>query len=224
MRKLALLAAAAFAATVATPASAATATYSLSVSDPAASLGSGPFGTITVTENGDGTLTFVETLLNGARIHGGNDNHDAAAFSLIGDPNLTITGLTAGFTTENLTSGTSDSEPPFGNFQTSIVCTTACGPGYGGGFVGPLTFTVAASGGSPLTLASLGYNVYNGTNIYFTSDIVIANGNTGNVGATLSTPAVPEPATWAMMLIGFGATGVAMRRTRRQPKALAQLA
>lgn len=29
-------------------------------------------------------------------------------------------------------------------------------------------------------------------------------------------PAVPEPATWAMMLMGFGATGVAMRRRRRK--------
>lgn len=27
--------------------------------------------------------------------------------------------------------------------------------------------------------------------------------------------AVPEPATWAMMLLGFGAAGVAMRRSRR---------
>jgi hypothetical protein len=36
------------------------------------------------------------------------------------------------------------------------------------------------------------------------------------------TPAVPEPATWAMMLLGFGAIGVSMRRRRRVP--LAQLA
>jgi hypothetical protein len=28
--------------------------------------------------------------------------------------------------------------------------------------------------------------------------------------------AVPEPATWALMLLGFGGMGVAMRRTRRQ--------
>ena len=34
--------------------------------------------------------------------------------------------------------------------------------------------------------------------------------------------AVPEPGTWAMMLLGFGATGFAMRR-RRKP-VMAQVA
>lgn len=29
------------------------------------------------------------------------------------------------------------------------------------------------------------------------------------------TPAVPEPATWAMMLLGFGAVGASLRRSRR---------
>lgn len=33
--------------------------------------------------------------------------------------------------------------------------------------------------------------------------------------ATFTFSAVPEPATWAMMLIGFGAAGVALRSTRR---------
>jgi hypothetical protein len=64
-----------------------------------------------------------------------------------------------------------------------------------------------------------------GQQIYFTSDLVNADGLTGNVGATLvNTPSVPEPATWAMMLIGFGATGVAMRRTRRPKQGIAQFA
>ncbi|NTZ41676.1 PEP-CTERM sorting domain-containing protein, partial [Altererythrobacter sp. SALINAS58] len=31
---------------------------------------------------------------------------------------------------------------------------------------------------------------------------------------TGSTPAVPEPTTWAMMLFGFGAIGFAMRRRK----------
>ena len=33
---------------------------------------------------------------------------------------------------------------------------------------------------------------------------------------TLETSAVPEPATWAMMLMGFGAVGVSIRRRRRR--------
>jgi hypothetical protein len=53
------------------------------------------------------------------------------------------------------------------------------------------------------------------------------DGATANSGAILVTnpppPSVPEPATWAMMLAGFGATGFAMRRTRRK-NLLAQIA
>ena len=37
-------------------------------------------------------------------------------------------------------------------------------------------------------------------------------------------PAVPEPATWAMMLLGFGAAGAAMRRSRRKTGLIAQIA
>lgn len=43
-----------------------------------------------------------------------------------------------------------------------------------------------------------------------------------NVSLQSSTGAVPEPATWAMMLLGFGAIGFAMRRQRSQ--ALLQVA
>ena len=43
---------------------------------------------------------------------------------------------------------------------------------------------------------------------------------TGNVFIT----SVPEPGTWALMLLGFGALGMAMRRSRRQGTLLAQVA
>lgn len=58
-------------------------------------------------------------------------------------------------------------------------------------------------------------------NLFVTNDTsyrVNAGGlNTGLVTASASaaTPAVPEPATWAMMLLGFGAIGVSVRRKRR---------
>jgi hypothetical protein len=35
---------------------------------------------------------------------------------------------------------------------------------------------------------------------------------------------LPEPATWAMMLLGFGAAGISMRRSRRRKGLLAQIA
>ena len=48
------------------------------------------------------------------------------------------------------------------------------------------------------------------------------NSSTGSLGGTVTINAVPEPGTWAMMLLGFGAAGYAMRR-RRAP-VLAQAA
>jgi len=44
----------------------------------------------------------------------------------------------------------------------------------------------------------------------------------GPEGGTLFFAAVPEPSTWALMLLGFGGIGLAMRRRRRP--ALAQVA
>lgn len=43
-----------------------------------------------------------------------------------------------------------------------------------------------------------------------------------SANVTSLTAAVPEPATWAMMLLGFGGIGVAMRR--RRPRQIAQIA
>jgi hypothetical protein len=45
----------------------------------------------------------------------------------------------------------------------------------------------------------------------------------GNISGNATFTAVPEPATWAMMLLGFGGIGFAMRR-RRRGLALAQIA
>jgi len=48
-------------------------------------------------------------------------------------------------------------------------------------------------------------------------------GATANSGAILEDGGVPEPATWAMMLLGFGVTGMAIRRSKRK-ELLSQLA
>jgi hypothetical protein len=46
------------------------------------------------------------------------------------------------------------------------------------------------------------------------ADLGGGNQNIGNVLDNVSLSAVPEPATWAAMLLGFGGVGVAMRRRR----------
>ena len=52
---------------------------------------------------------------------------------------------------------------------------------------------------------SLGYSVAGGTGY---------GSNRLGTAVLTATPAVPEPATWAMMLVGFGVVGGAMRRRR----------
>ena len=198
------------------PALAATQTFTLSVLDPASGLGSGPFGTVTVTENVGGTLTFTETLLAGFKIHETkSSNHNAFYFSIVGDPGVIVTGLANGFTANNVSAATNVSAPPFNDFYTAISCgTPACGNGING-YAGPFSFTVARTDAGALTLASLRSTAFGGNSVYFASDLVNANGNTGNVGAISQTGAVPEPATWGMMLIGFAGIGISLRRRRR---------
>jgi hypothetical protein len=50
----------------------------------------------------------------------------------------------------------------------------------------------------------------------------LQNGGSFAGTVTILTAAVPEPATWAMMLLGFGAIGLSMRKRRRP--VLAQIA
>lgn len=85
------------------------------------------------------------------------------------------------------------------------------------------TFAGGDSDGQVTTLYDLGkngenfFNAFNGT--FKSVTMTFANGATVDdvrqfrIGAA-PTAAVPEPATWAMMLLGFGAIGFGMRRRR----------
>lgn len=92
----------------------------------------------------------------------------------------------------------------------------------------------ANSAGTLTTVGSLGVNLgsrtsfdilgsdafaFNGTTLYnvnLGTGALTASGNTGRALFGIAIGAVPEPGTWAMMLLGFGAVGVAMRRSRRE--------
>jgi len=105
--------------------------------------------------------------------------------------------------------------------QTSTDGVIFTGAVISGGACTPATCTLGGLPGQILTLNGL--NLAAGT--LYTFNFTGNNSGapegalTGNVSIR---PAVPEPATWGMMLIGFFGVGMALRR-RRQP-ALAQLA
>lgn len=219
MKKTALLGAALGLALSFGAASMASATvYTFTQSDPGAGLGAGPFGTVEVTQDvNPNALDFLVTLNAGELFHAATDgNHHALTFDLAGNPTITISGLPSGFTLDGSQAAGSNSDTPFGAFDYVINL-----PGHGTPY-DQLTFSFVATGTAPLVLEAQS-NLYNGKQIFFGSDISL-NGATGNVGATL-TPSVkggvPEPATWAMMMIGFGGMGALLRRRRSQALALA---
>ncbi|WP_294942013.1 PEPxxWA-CTERM sorting domain-containing protein [Tardiphaga sp.] len=65
------------------------------------------------------------------------------------------------------------------------------------------------------------------TNVYFAASAPttsISLLKQVRISQTAVTSAVPEPATWAMMLLGFGAMGASLRRSRRRSGKILQIA
>ena len=150
--------------------------------------------------------------------------YDFTATSSFGGPYGSFSFLSPGFINSSSTSGTSIAFPNL----------TSCSVTFGGGTCGAQTLYNNTSGltGTPSDAVSFGTSNGQGAYFYFADGAFTNYGTYTNIlfgssqAATLRVSlapnsAVPEPATWAMMLIGFGAIGVSLRRRRR---ATAQLA
>jgi predicted outer membrane repeat protein len=81
--------------------------------------------------------------------------------------------------------------------------------------LGDYSDAITLASGDPLAVHSLTFTTTGG-NLFFTENG--PSDQQGNIldNVTLSTAAVPEPMTWAMMLVGFGGMGAAMRTNRRK--------
>jgi hypothetical protein len=196
----------------ASPASATSITYFLNQS------GTGPVGTagtITLDDAGADSVDILVTLNEGygfVKTGAG----DALAFNILGDPVITIDGITAGFAI----GPEHEDESPFGTFHYSVSCTTGCGNGGSQPNLGPLSFDVHLTG---ITVDSF---IANSDGYYFASDVIGPGADgvplTGNVAANglviTKTDVTPVPEPTSLVLLGSGLIGSVYkwRRKRRQ--------
>lgn len=196
----------------------------------------GPWGTVTVTEIDANNVQVQLDLAAGYKIVD-TGSHHAFTFNLVDSPASDVTIVTPTGGTNPLTyqGEGSFSNSPFGSFTNAFTC---CGPGANNAKITPFIFNVFNASG--ITFAGEGYTTDGdgrltglgdgnrfGSNTtgsfggftggwWFAVDVVGPDGRTtGTVaGRDAFLQVVPEPATWTMMILGFGAAGAMIRRRR----------
>ena len=184
---------------IAAPASAST-IFTLNQDGCSGTCGSAPYGTVSLDQTSSNTVTVTLALASGERF-AGTGAGQALEFN-IQDAAPMFSNITSGFSIGPAPATAS----AFGSFLQSVTCTD-CQGGKSSNPVGPLTFTVTSASG-----IQVDDFVANSDGYFFASDIVGANGKTGNVGAEGGVSATPEPASLA--LLGLGVSGVAVFRKR----------
>jgi hypothetical protein len=192
-----------------------------------------PFGVVTLTEGAgyvdvvvhlyDPQVGFVNT---GAQNQ--NKNKAPFSFNLTGDYDVTTFNEVAGQQFYDGGFGSFE-QTPFGQFTNIIGC---CGYVQGGGAYDPtdLHFRVSFTGltfagdGATfdencklLTLGTGPHFLSNDGGWWFAADVVTSTGTTFSIGARdafTDIPGIPEPASWALMILGFGCAGAMLRRRR----------
>jgi hypothetical protein len=177
-------------------------TATFNQSEASAGLGSGPFGTVTVTDISGGVTVDV-SLATGVNFVNTGGPHTPFVFNVNTQLFTYTSGPNSPFTQPG---GTQDT--PWGTFSNGVNMTGANGAP--GSNHGPLDFTLTG------TISTANF-VNNTDGHIFAADIlVVATGKTGAVTGPASISSVPEASTWAMMILGFMGVGFMAYRRKGQ--------
>ena len=174
--------------------------YTANLDDAASASGlpAGILGTVTITDVSGGVTVDV-SLITGVNFVNTGGPHTPFVYDLSVTP-TSVTGVTTGFSVAGTSSAT-----PFGSFTNGI--NMGGGNGASHSKHGPLDFTV-----NGVTTADF---IQNDDLQYFAADLVeLSSGATGSVAAGTLVASVPEPSTWAMMVLGFCGVGFLAYRRR----------
>lgn len=171
--------------------------------DHSGNAGTIPYGTVTLTDLGGGTVKVDVNLFNGLKfVATGFDG--SFGFNLTSPaPNVTISNLTSGWSPLGTMSPGTFKFDGFGNFEYAMQCDD-CGNGGSSPVPPPLSFEVTAAG---LDTTSFEQQSSGGTDAYFVADVIGTKGKTGAIGAT-GLPIIvkaPEPSSFLL----FGTTALA---------------
>jgi hypothetical protein len=195
----------------------------------------GNFGLVTIQEEDANNILVTVTLKAPLTLLIDSGKHQAFTFNLIDSPNSTVTIVepVGGGSYSYLGEGAFYNPPFSDGGKTPVTWKNAfecCGNGSSNGQPPPFSFRVTNTGGitfagTDAVFGAGGKLVTKGTTgnrfdstatgWWFAADVSDGK-NTGAVAArdAYLVTEVPEPATWALMIMGFGGAGAMLRRRR----------
>jgi hypothetical protein len=203
----------------------------------------GSCGTVMVTGDTTGTLTYTVDLPSNVSFHANHSGSSGTGpffYFQLTDPGggaivfSSIGTNGAGYSYNTPTTVGGPFTPNPGNFPGTYNYEATCTNSTAGKICGgPFTFKVSgATTSDPFIIGSpSGGGPFSADSVAFVADLSIAAGTsgcdfdsacTGYVGSSLVSTGVPEPSTWAMMIIGFA--GLAFAGYRRAKKSASSAA
>jgi hypothetical protein len=136
-----------------------------------------------------------------------------------GQARIAATDGTLNFLSFSLASGTTFNQVEFNLNALTDGIATLTFLGAGGSILNTTTANISANGQNFFGAFGEAF-----TGVTISSTASLSDVRQVRLGGIQTAAAVPEPATWALMLMGFGAVGYSMRRRRSTARPLLQMA